>query len=75
MFKPNTLKTLALILLAYGLIWLLVAFAPAYANSPVAFLLMIPLLSAYLFHTLGVPGLLEHEGLCGWGWCSPTIFG
>jgi hypothetical protein len=24
---------------------------------------------------LGVPGLLEHQGQCGWGLCSPTLFG
>jgi hypothetical protein len=33
------------------------------------------LLSIYLFHHLGVPGLLEHKGQCGWGMCSPTAFG
>jgi len=38
-------------------------------------LLLAPLLSVYVFHTLGVPGLLEHNGLCGWGWCAPTTFG
>jgi hypothetical protein len=35
----------------------------------------VPLLSVYFFHKVGVPGLLEHNGLCGWGWCSPTVLG
>ena len=26
-------------------------------------------------HRLGIPGLLEHNGACGWGWCAPTVFG
>jgi len=30
------------------------------------------LISAALF---GIPGLLEHHGTCGWGWCAPTLFG
>ena len=36
---------------------------------------MVPYLSVYLFNNLGIPGLLEHGGRCGWGWCSPTGFG
>lgn len=30
--------------------------------------------SLYLFHRLGVPGLLEDDGIC-WGWCGPSAFG
>jgi hypothetical protein len=37
-----------------------------------SYLVMLPLLSIYLFHTLGIPGLLQHAGACGWGMCSPT---
>jgi hypothetical protein len=44
-------------------------------DSPLGLLLIAPLLSVYLLHKLGVPGLLEHNGLCGWGWCDPTLFG
>lgn len=33
------------------------------------------LLAIYFFRYVGIPGLLEHGGQCGWGWCSPTIFG
>lgn len=35
----------------------------------------LPLLSIYFLHYVGIPGLLDHDGLCGWGWCAPTIFG
>lgn len=58
-----------LLLLAPGLIW------PSWLDSPARYLLLAPYLSVFLFHKLGVPGLLEHNGLCGWGWCSPTPFG
>ena len=40
-----------------------------------AYLVMLPFLSIYLFHELGIPGLLQHGGRCGWGWCSPTAWG
>lgn len=75
MLKPRTLKILALILAGYillvlpGLIW------PAYFGSPAGLLVLLPLVSVYLFHQIGVAGLLEHNGLCGWGWCAPTMFG
>src|SRR5689334_10170154 len=75
MLKARTLKVAVVILTAYGLLCLLATFAPSYADSPLGLLLIVPLLSVYLFHKLGVPGLLEHNGLCGWGWCSPTLFG
>lgn len=36
---------------------------------------LLPFFSAFLFHNAGVPGVLEHGGHCGWGWCSPTPLG
>jgi hypothetical protein len=75
MLKTRTLKILALILFSYGLLWLPATFAPSYVDSPIGILLIAPLLTVYLLHKIGVPGLLEHNGLCGWGWCSPTAFG
>jgi hypothetical protein len=75
MLKPRTLKVLALMLLAYGLLWLASAFESSHTDSPIGLLLLSPLLAVYLFHKLGVPGLLEHDGHCGWGWCAPTAFG
>lgn len=75
MFQPRTLKFLVaiiaflLLLSAPALVW------PDYLDSPVGLIVAVPYLSIYLFHTIGIPGLLEHNGLCGWGWCAPTIFG
>ncbi|MEH6814301.1 MAG: hypothetical protein V7677_17330, partial [Motiliproteus sp.] len=59
----------------YGLLFLPYLFWPEYGNSPVAWLALLPMLSIYIFHRFGIPGLLEHNGLCGWGWCSPTLAG
>ena len=75
MHKPRTLKILVLILVIYGLLLLPALAWPSYLDSPAGLLLLIPALSIYVFHKVGVPGLLEHNGLCGWGWCSTTLFG
>jgi len=75
MFKPRVLKILAFIIAIYflllspGLVW------PDYLDTPVGLLAAIPFLSVYLFHGIGIPFLLEHNGACGWGWCAPTVFG
>ena len=52
-----------------GLIW------PGYLDSPLGVIVAVPYLSIYLFHGVGIPGLLEHDGACGWGWCSPSLAG
>lgn len=75
MLKPRTLKILAGFLLVYGLLIVLSFIWPSFAESPAGLFLLVPGLSIYLFHKAGVPGLLEHNGLCGWGWCAPTPFG
>jgi hypothetical protein len=75
MFRPRTLKFLAAVLGLYGLLALPGLVWPSYAESPAGLLLLVPVLSIYLFHKAGVPGLLEHGGACGWGWCEPTPFG
>lgn len=75
MLKPRTLKFLALLAGGYILLLLPGAIWPGYFDSPAGYLLFVPYLSVHLFHKLGIPGLLEHNGLCGWGWCSLTIFG
>lgn len=75
MLSTRTLKFLATIIGAYLLLLLPGAVWPDYFDSPVRYLLLISYLSVSLFHSLGVPGLLEHDGLCGWGWCSPTMLG
>lgn len=75
MKPPGTLKVMTIIVAAY-----LAALVPAlvwdgYLDSPVGLLVVFPYLSVYLFHSLGVPGLLQQAGACGWGWCRPTLFG
>lgn len=75
MTQPCTFRTLALLMAGYGLLLLPGAFWPAYLDSPVGILLVFPYLSVYVFHGLGVPGVLQNHGACGWGWCAPTPFG
>lgn len=75
MVNPRVLKIFAIIIAIYfvllspGLIW------PEYLDTPVGLLAAIPFLSVYLFHLIGIPFLLVHNGACGWGWCAPTVFG
>jgi hypothetical protein len=75
MQKPGTLKILGFLLTAYVLLLAPGFFWATYLDSPAGVLLLLPMLSIYLFHSLGVPGLLQNNGLCGWGWCPPTGFG
>lgn len=75
MLQPRTLRVLALILIGYALLALPGFIWSSYFDSPAGLLVLVPLYSAHVFHKIGMPGLLEHNGLCGWGWCSPTLFG
>ena len=75
MLQSRTLKFLAAVIAFFvllslpGLVW------PGYLDSPAGLIVAVPYLSIYVFHKIGIPGLLEHNGACGWGWCAPTIFG
>jgi hypothetical protein len=75
MLQLRTLKFLAVVIAFFvllaspGLVW------PGYLDSPAGLIVAIPFLSIYLFHSIGIPGLLENQGACGWGWCAPTLFG
>lgn len=75
MLKHRTLRILALIMAGYVLLLLPGFIWPSYFDSPAGLLVLVPGLSVYFFHEIGIQGLLEHNGLCGWGWCSPTVFG
>lgn len=75
MLDPRTLKVLLILVAGYMALLLPSAVWPAYLDSPVGIIAIIPFLSVYVFHKIGIPGLLEHNGLCGWGWCAPTLFG
>jgi hypothetical protein len=61
---PRTLKIFVALL---AVCTLLAFFVPQ--------LVLVVFLTPHLFHALGVPGLLEHGGHCGWGWCSPSALG
>ncbi|CAG0959134.1 hypothetical protein MTYP_00626 [Methylophilaceae bacterium] len=64
------------IVTGYLLLWLPAIFWPDYyLDSPFGLIAAMPYLSIYLFHAAGIPGLLQNNGACGWGWCSPTLFG
>ena len=75
MFDRVTVKIFLLIVLGYLLLWLPVAIWPEYLDSPVGLIAAMPMVVIYLFDAMGIPGLLQNDGLCGWGWCAPTPFG
>jgi len=75
MLRPRTLKILAAILVGYGAIVLCAYRGPEALQEIAAPALLAPYLSLHLFNHLGVPGLLEHEGNCGWGLCAPSLPG
>lgn len=63
------LTALELLLAAPGFLW------PSYLDTPIGLILLVPFLSAYVFSMLGVPGLIENAGACGWGMCPPSLLG
>ena len=75
MIGRSALKIFLLIVGGYGLLWLPGLFWSGYSETPMGLVSVVPFLSIYLFHRLGIPGLLQNNGLCGWGWCSPTVPG
>lgn len=75
MFEPRTLKIFALMVGAFVLLCIPAYAGPRFLEEASAMVVMVPALSIYLFHALGIPGLLEHQGRCGWGLCNPTPFG
>jgi hypothetical protein len=75
MFHPRTLKILAVFIAFFILLSLPALIWPGYFDSPMGIILVIPYISIYIFHQIGIPNLLQNNGLCGWGWCAPTTFG
>jgi hypothetical protein len=75
MLQPRTLKILTVLLIGYVLLAIPAYLGPAYLEEMSSYFVLVPFFSIHLFHTLGIPGLLEHNGACGWGWCAPTVFG
>jgi hypothetical protein len=72
---PRTARIFAALLVGYALLVIPVYWGPSYFQAIGIYLVMVPFLSVYIFHKLGIPGLLDHNGACGWGMCSPTAFG
>lgn len=75
MFSRRTILLLLGLVGVFGLVGLPAVWWPEYLDSPAGVVFALPYLSIYLFHSAGVPGLLLHNGACGWGWCPPTRFG
>lgn len=75
MLRSSTLKIMLYLLIGYFLLWAPSLFWPKYLDSPLGVIAVIPVLSVYVFHNLGIPGLLYNNGACGWSWCAPTILG
>ena len=75
MLRSRTLKILAALLVGYALLVIPAYWGPSFLEEFSSCLVMVPLFSIYIFHSIGIPGLLEHGGACGWGWCAPTAFG
>jgi len=75
MLSPRTLKILASPLAGCALLGIPTYCGPSLPEPLSSKVVMMPLISIYIFHKLGVPGLLEHNGACGCGLCAPTPFG
>jgi hypothetical protein len=71
----RTIKIFAGLLTGYAFLASTAYWASGFLRSIGGFFILGPYLSIYIFHRIGIPGLLEHNGLCGWGWCAPTAFG
>jgi hypothetical protein len=75
MLEPRTLKVLAALLGGYALLALPAYLGPSVLQEPSGRLVLLVFLTPHLLHSLGVPGLLERGGHCGWGWCAPSALG
>jgi hypothetical protein len=58
-----------------GLLLAVRAIAPPGSLEWLDYLPLAGYLAVLLAHKVGVPGVLEHNGLCGWGMCDPAPFG
>lgn len=74
-FERRVLKLLLALLAAAGTMALPGLIWPAWLDSPAGMVVLMPFFLAHLLRGAGVPGLIENEGMCGWGWCSPTALG
>jgi hypothetical protein len=79
MFERTTIKLLVAIAGGYLCVWLPYVVwqdkLPAFLTAPYAALGLGQAIPVYVLSGMGVPGLLESNGHCGWGWCGPTVLG
>lgn len=75
MFDKRTMALMTKIVGTYLLLCVPLIVWPDLIDNPVGVILAFPFISLYLFDAMGIPGLLDNEGACGWGWCGPTLFG
>jgi hypothetical protein len=74
--RPIRTSTVFAALVVAAVLFTAVAHADLGTVSDIAGLgLLFPFFTSALLHKAGVPGVLEHNGACGWGWCSPTVLG
>lgn len=71
----RTLKIFVALLFGFALLAIPSHWGPAFLEPISGYVVIVPFLSIYIFHKLGIPALLEHNGACGWGLCEPTVFG
>ena len=75
MFSAQPLRIWLALLLAYLLAALAAAYAAGEVREFMAFAAFPPFVIASLLHRMSIPGMLQHDGKCGWGWCEPTPLG
>lgn len=72
---PRPWKIFAIIVGSYALLVALGTLFEDTLGAVALALVVVPYFSVLLMHKAGLPGVLEHHGLCGWGWCAPTPLG
>ena len=73
--NARTLTVFGILVAVYVALALPAYIGPAFLEDFSSYLVLFTILSIYIPHRAGIPGLLEHDGACGWGWCAPTVFG
>lgn len=73
--SPRPWKVFGVMVAAYALLLVLGTLFSETLGPVAVVLAALPYFSVLLMHKAGLPGVLEHDGLCGWGWCAPTPLG
>ncbi len=75
MLKRTTFKILLTLVVLYALLVSIGFYSDKYLNTDILRFVTFPFFFVYIFSNIGIPGLLENNGHCGWGLCEPTFFG